>query len=65
MWNTGANTTAGMSCSNWIGTLPGIRLATSFEIPYATAREKVVDTESARAFGRDLAHALAAYLRDP
>lgn len=62
LWNTGA--ASGLkSCSTWFGELPGIRLATSLEIPYATAHGRLVTAESARVFGRDLARALAAYLR--
>jgi len=45
------------------GTLPGIRLATTFEIPYATANGAVVDRRTARAFGVDLSRALAEFLR--
>ncbi len=63
LWNTGV--AAGYkSSSSWFGELPGMRLATSFEIAYATAHERVVTAETARAFGRDLARALAEYLRE-
>ena len=41
---------------------PGIRLATAIEIPYATVKEAEVNRTTARAFGRDLALALAEYL---
>jgi len=40
-----------------------VRLATTFEIPYAQAAGEVVSAQSARLFGRDLARGLAAYLR--
>ena len=43
-------------------TMPGVKLVTTFEIPYATAGEAVVNRETARAFGRGLAQALARYL---
>ena len=36
-WNTGQNYAAGMSCGRWASGLDGIRLAASFEIPYANA----------------------------
>lgn len=62
-WNTGGNYSQGMSCSRWAGGLPSVRLAASFELPYANARGAVVNAESARAFGRDLARALAGYLK--
>lgn len=62
-WNTAENWAQGMSCSRWAGTLPGIWLATSIEIPYATASREVVTAESARALGGDLARAMQKYLR--
>jgi len=61
-WNTGGNYSGGKSSSRWAGELPGVALATSFEIPYANAAGGVVTAESARAFGRDLAKALRRYL---
>jgi hypothetical protein len=62
-WNTGV-APGFKSCSSWFGEQPGIRLATSIETAYATAHERVVTAETARAFGRDLARALAVYLRE-
>lgn len=62
-WNTGT-VTGFVSCSGWFMTQPGVRLATSIETAYATAHKRVVTAESARAFGRDLARALAVYLRE-
>jgi hypothetical protein len=38
-------------------------LATTIEIPYANAAGSEVNAESARALGKDLAEALAAYLK--
>lgn len=38
-------------------------MAASFEIPYANAGGKPVTSDSARAFGHDLAAALVAYLQ--
>jgi hypothetical protein len=61
-WNTGSNYGDRMSCSMWTSQLEGIRLGTSFEIPYANTAGAVVDAESARAFGRDLAAAVRLYL---
>ncbi len=61
-WNTGGNYSQGTSFSRWAGGLPSVRLAASFELPYANARGAVVNAESARAFGRDLARALGRYL---
>ncbi len=62
-WNTGNNYGQGKSSMRWAGELPGMKLAVSFEIPYANASGKEVNPESARAFGADLARALAEYLR--
>jgi hypothetical protein len=62
LWNTGAASDL-KSCSTWFGEQSGIRLATSIEIAYATAHDRVVSATSARAFGHDLARTLAAYLR--
>ena len=61
-WNTGNNYNGRMSCSMWAEQLEGIRLAASFEIPYANAAGGIVDAESARAFGRDLARSVREYL---
>ncbi|MFO7905154.1 MAG: M14 family zinc carboxypeptidase [Pirellulaceae bacterium] len=62
-WNTADNFKQGMSFSRWASERPGIRLATTFEIPYANAGGRPVTPASARAFGQDLAAALAKYLR--
>lgn len=61
-WNTSANTDGNKSFGDWAGALEGIRLAASFEVPYANAGGQTVMPEGARAFGRSLAKALRAYL---
>ena len=61
-WNTGSNYAAGMSCGRWASGLEGIRLAASFEIPYANASGQAVTAEGARAFGHSLAKAIRQYL---
>jgi hypothetical protein len=61
-WNTAANYGVGRSFGRWAGELPGVRLSTAIEIPYANASGCVVTAESARAFGHDLAKALRRYL---
>jgi hypothetical protein len=61
-WNTEKNYGSGKSYGRWAGGLPGMRLASSIEIPYANAAGAVVTAESARAFGRDLAKAIRQYL---
>jgi len=62
-WNVATGYTDGMSSSVWFGTLPNIRLATAFELPYANCSGQEVNAASARAFGRDLAEALRQYLQ--
>ena len=61
-WNTGGNYKAGKSCGRWAAELPGIRLASTIEIPYANAGGKPVTPDSARAFGADLAAAVRRYV---
>jgi hypothetical protein len=63
-WNQASNYAQGMSCARWAGQLPSVRLAASFELPYANARGAEVNADSARAFGRDLAAAVCRYLRN-
>lgn len=64
-WNTGQNYGTGKSCGRWASELNGIKLATSFEIPYANASGKMVTAETARAFGRDLVCAMRRFLQNP
>ncbi|MEN6578663.1 MAG: hypothetical protein ABFD90_20120 [Phycisphaerales bacterium] len=61
-WNTDTNADGNMSFGQWAGDLEGIRLAASFEFPYANAGGQPVTVEGARAFGRSLAKALRSYL---
>jgi hypothetical protein len=61
-WNTGENYTLGKSFARWAAEQPGIEIATTIEVPYAVASGVPVTADSARAFGRDLAAALGAYL---
>ena len=61
-WNTGANTGANKSFAQWASELEDVRLAASFEIPYANAGGRVVTGDAARQFGRSLAGAIRAYL---
>ncbi len=62
-WNTGSNYAEGWGCSIWGSTVPGVRLSSGIEIPYANARGAEVNAETARAFGPDLARALKRYLQ--
>ncbi|NLF21882.1 MAG: peptidase M14 [Lentisphaerae bacterium] len=61
-WNKATNYSGGMSFSRWSASLPGMRLPTSFEISYSLVKNVPVTTDGARAFGRRVAQALAAYL---
>lgn len=62
-WNVASNYARGMSCARWASTLPGARLVSTIELPYATAEGAEVNAASARAFGADLARAICEYLR--
>lgn len=61
-WNKGDNFTKGPSAARWASTLPGVKLATTIEFPYANAAGSEVNAETARAFGHDLARAIRNYL---
>jgi hypothetical protein len=63
-WNTASNYGQFKSCSRWAGEQPGVRLATTIEIPYANVGTTVVTADNARAFGHDLARALRRYLEN-
>jgi len=62
-WNTASNYSQGKSCRAWASELEGVRLATTFEVPYANAGGRAVTADSARQFGRNLAVALRQYLQ--
>jgi hypothetical protein len=61
-WNKGPDDPNLKSFGRWAAELPGIRIATSIEIPYANAGRKEVAPDSARSFGRDIAKAIRKYL---
>jgi len=62
-WNTGGNWTQGKSCAAWAReAFPNADLVASLELAYADALGVEVTAASARAFGRDLARALAEML---
>jgi hypothetical protein len=61
-WNTGDKDQSLKSFAAWAVGLPGVRVASTIEIPYANAVGQEVNPTSARAFGRDLARALRRYL---
>ena len=53
------------SFGRWAAAQPNVCVGTSIEIPYANVGEMTVTAENARAFGHDLARALAQYLLSP
>jgi hypothetical protein len=62
-WNTGGNYAQGQSCSAWSSSaFPQAELVASLELAYADALGVEVTADTARAFGRDLARALAEML---
>lgn len=58
-WNTEAQP---RMFSRWASSLPGLRLATTLEFPYACAGKAVVDPAAGRGFGSCRAAALREYL---
>ena len=61
-WNKAKNYSKGKGMKAWAQELPGVKLASGIEIPYANAAGGEVNQETARLFGHDLARALCAYL---
>ena len=62
-WNNGSYYDKYKNFRLWAQKLKGMKLATTVEFPYANASGKEVTAANARAFGRDLAHALQIYLQ--
>ncbi|PWU08685.1 MAG: peptidase M14 [Verrucomicrobia bacterium] len=61
-WNTLDNFKQGTSAADWAASLPGVKMATSLEFPYANAGGREVNQQTARAFGQDLARAVREYV---
>jgi hypothetical protein len=61
-WNTAQNWVQGDSCSRWAGQIPGMRLSSGVEIPYADHHGVEMTPAVARAFGADLVKAIRCYL---
>jgi hypothetical protein len=61
-FNSGKRTPNLQRCDQWGATLPNAVFATTLEVPFANAEGIVVDADSARALGNDLAHAIRVYL---
>lgn len=54
-WNTTRNYSQGTSFDERASGLEGIRLATTFEIPYSVNGSQLLDPGNLRGFGRDIA----------
>jgi len=64
-WNNASNWTQGMPLIHWAaGVFPDAALITTFEIPFANQRFKTLYPADFRAFGRDVALAYRAYLKE-
>jgi len=61
-WNVAANWALGKCFSQWAEEISGVDLSASFEIPYANANGKEVNSQTAREIGHDLAKAIYCYL---
>ncbi|MFW5857268.1 MAG: hypothetical protein ACOCX4_05255 [Planctomycetota bacterium] len=64
-WNSRTHYAEQQSAAQWFGEQRGILLASTLEIPYATARGAEVNQATARALGRDLAAALHRFALTP
>lgn len=62
-WNKSSNTSQGMSFSQWVSTIETVSLPMTIEFPYAINNGEMITPENARAFGRDVAYAVARYLQ--
>ncbi len=61
-WNVASGYQKGRCFSHWLCTVPGIRVSTTVELPYAKAEGIEVNANTARAFGADLGRAIYGYL---
>ena len=62
-WNTEANYSAGRSFKMWVlDCLPGTRVSTTYEVPFATANRAIVTREACRELGEDSAQAFRSFL---
>lgn len=62
-WQTPPHPSADICATEWFSKLPSMRLATSFEIPYAHCAGVRVSADKVRAFGQDLARAIRSYIQ--
>lgn len=64
-WNSAAKLNGRKPFSHFAADLPGVTLGTTLEVAYANAGGTEVNPQTARALGRDVAHALRLYLTSP
>lgn len=62
-WNVSTGESERLGCREWASGLEGMSLAATLEIPYANNNGQMVTPENARAFGTDMANAIASYLK--
>lgn len=64
-WNTDANYSAGRSFKMWVlDCVPGNRISTTYEVPFATANTATVTREACREFGEDTAKVFRLFLQE-
>ncbi len=61
-WNTADNFKKGCSFGHWAAAVEHVRFGTTIEIPYAKVRDKIINADNARLFGRDLATAIKSFI---
>lgn len=61
-WNKASNYKQGKTFGQWAGELEGIRLSSTFEIPYANAGTETITPDNARALGAHFVQAMRQYL---
>lgn len=61
-WNTGENSSEGMSFSKWASSLEGISVTTTIEIPYANVYGIMVAKDNSRVFGEAISYSIRDYL---
>lgn len=61
-WNVELNYKEGCGFSKWLARQQGVSLASTMEVSYAIVRDKIINQDNARHFGRDMASAIANYL---
>gem|GEM_PF-451331 len=61
-WNTAKNYRQGKSFHQWASALPNAGLVSTIEVPYGVYEGQIITPDRMKAFGRDVAYALAEYL---